>query len=127
VAALATFVTMMAQVVVFLVVLGIMGHWLVTRQQGPRLEVGYLMGKVEKIRETSQEIIKLLKQIPDRVAIEFGGEFELIPKPVLKVFFKIYVLNKLITKEQEKRNANRKEGNKRLHCDDEGVSQRDST
>lgn len=85
------------------------------------------MGKMERVKEASQKIVNALKQIPIEVSIKIGAEIDLIPKPVLRFFTEIHVLHKLIRKKREKKNADREEGGKRLHHDDEGASQRNST
>ena len=87
----------------------------------PRSEVGYPMGKMEKIKETSKRIVKLLKQIPVDVSIKGGAELDLIPKPVVKLFVEIHILSSLLKEKCAKQDADRKEGGKRLHSNDEGV------
>ncbi len=116
-----------AALLVVVIFWSILDYLVVTLHVSPRLEVGYLMGNMEKIKQTSRKIRNLLKQIPEDLAIKFGAEFDLIPKPVVKLFIEIRILHLLTKKEKERQNGDRNEGNKRLHCDDEGVSQRDST
>jgi len=82
---------------------------------------------VKKLKEVSKKIVKLLKQIPVDVSIKSGAELEFIPKPVVRLFVEIHVLNSLLRKKRENQDADRKEGGKRLHSNDEGVGQRDKT
>ena len=94
------------------------------------MEDGYLMGKMgkmEKIKKASKKIVNLLKQIPVDIDIKAGAELDLIPKPVVKFFVEAHILHTLIKKKREKKNADREKSGKRLHSDDEGVSERDST
>lgn len=93
-----------------------------------RLEEGYSMGKLEKVKETSRKILHLIKQFPHRdVAIKGGAEIDLIPKPVIRFFIEVKTLRSLMKKEQGEQDAGRAEGDKRLYSDDESVSKRDSS
>ena len=84
------------------------------------------MGKTGKVRKTAKKIMALLKQVSEDIDVKCGAEIDLLPRPVVKLFFEIQKLHSLTKKEHVKRNGNRKKRGKRLHSNDESVSQRDS-
>lgn len=85
-------------------------------------------GKDGRVKRIAKRIIESLREIPIDVSVKAGLQVDLIPKPVIKFFINIHLLNKTSSKKRRgKQNGHREENNKRLHYNDEGASKRNQT